>query len=199
MGETKFIGDLRVTGDIVAEGDVTIDGGAVFDNEAVEGNFAIGGTLDVTGTSALGDDVTVTGDVAAVAGVFSGNIEAVDGAFSGDVTVGDDLTVTGDIVGATAAIGTGGTVITKIQKGTIASVNPDEIASGAAAEITVTITGAAAGDALVINPPAALEAGLIVGSARVTDTNEAKFRIFNAAGEAVNAASATWTYILFKS
>ncbi len=92
-----------------------------------------------------------------------------------------------------------GTQITFIKKGTV-SVDPASIDTLAVGEVTVTVTGAAVGDAVIMHPPAAgLTAGLIVADARVSATNEVKVRIYNSTAGAVNEAAANWIYTLIRS
>lgn len=72
-----------------------------------------------------------------------------------------------------------------------ATLNFASIAAGATAELTVTLTGAAAGDVVALGPPAALEAGL-AATGIVTAADTVTVRLLNTTGGAVDPASATW-------
>lgn len=108
-------------------------------------------------------------------------------------------TTVSQIRAAGVRVGSTGTVLTKIEKGEItvdlASVNADT-----EADATATVTGAAAGDIVILNPKtAALTAGLLVCQAHVSAADTVKFRISNRSGGAIDEASATWYYVLIKS
>ncbi len=72
-----------------------------------------------------------------------------------------------------------------------ATLDFPSIAGGGTAELTITVTGAAAGDAVVLGPPAALEAGL-AATGRVSAADTVTVRMHNTTGGAVNPGSATW-------
>jgi hypothetical protein len=74
---------------------------------------------------------------------------------------------------------------------TTASVNFASMATGATNEQTVTLTGAVTGDAVMLGPPAGLEAGLLV-QGRVTASNTVTLRAFNLSGATLDPAAATW-------
>jgi len=99
-----------------------------------------------------------------------------------------------------AAIGSSGTELTKILKGTV-TVNLASIALAAVADNTVTLTGAAVGDTLIVNAPAsAQEAGLVVAQAWVSATDTIKIRVHNAAGtDPLDPASVTFNYCLIRA
>lgn len=112
--------------------------------------------------------------------------------FSGPVVA------TNGFSGASLTINSG-TAITKILKGTI-TVNPASVLTLATTEVTVTLTGAVAGDVITVNPPAAgLTAGMVVCDARVSATDEVKIRIFNGSAGTVDEASGTWLYTILRS
>lgn len=94
-------------------------------------------------------------------------------------------------------IGDSAVAITKIIKGTV-SVNPAEIAAAASAETDVTISGAAAGDIVIVNIPASLEAGLVLSGARVKEANTVSIRLSNISAEAVNGAARDWSYVILR-
>lgn len=96
-------------------------------------------------------------------------------------------------------VGSDGTTITKILKGTV-SVNLASLATVTAADLDVTITGAAVGDAVILQPPAAdMTAGLLVCQAWVAATDTVTVRVYNASGGTIDEAAATWIYTLIRS
>ena len=77
--------------------------------------------------------------------------------------------------------------------GTIA-IDPGSIGSVTRGAITWTLTGAAVGDRLVMEPPAALNDDLIYAGCRVTADNQATVYIYNPTGGTIEYASQTWNY-----
>lgn len=96
--------------------------------------------------------------------------------------------------------GTTGTQLTKIVKGTT-SVVVGTTAAGAEADITATVTGAAAGDLVKLTPPAAAaETGLSVALVWVSAANTITIRISNLnASNALVGSTTNWTYLLVQS
>lgn len=78
-----------------------------------------------------------------------------------------------------------------------ASLNFPSIAAGATAELTITVTGAAVGDAVALAPPATVEAG-VVWSARVSAANTVTVRMANVTSGAIDPAAATWGATVLK-
>lgn len=66
------------------------------------------------------------------------------------------------------------------------------------ADQVVTVPGvlATTDECLWVIPPATLNYGLAVQSARVTANNQITVRIFNVTGGALDAASGTWRFII---
>lgn len=96
-------------------------------------------------------------------------------------------------------VGTSGTQITKIVKGTV-SVNPSSLLTGTGEILEVTLTGAAVGDAVILHPPAAgLTTGLQICQAYVSAADEVKIQIWNPTGGTINEAAADWIYTLIRS
>lgn len=87
----------------------------------------------------------------------------------------------------------GGTDIKAIIAGT-AAVDPPSIAAGAKGTATLTITGAAAGDVVMLNAPSALEAGLLVMGWYVSGADTVTIMLYNATSSPLDGASLTWTY-----
>ena len=89
-------------------------------------------------------------------------------------------------------VGTGGT-LKKIVHGTVANVNPASIAAGGVGSVALTITGVAGGDVVMVEPPAALEAGLLAGLP-VISANTVTIPLANPTGDAIDGAARTWRY-----
>ncbi len=121
--------------------------------------------------------------------------------FSGPVasTNGFEGNLTATTASATSLTVGGGTAITKIIKGTIA-VDLASVATHTTTEVTLSITGAAVGDIVVMNPVAAGNtAGLIFGGARVASTGVVKLRVHNSSTSTVDEAEQVWDYCLIRS
>jgi len=114
---------------------------------------------------------------------------------TGDATVSDDLTVGDATTTATLKVGSSGTTIKTIKSGT-ASVNLPNINDLATGSATFTVTGAAVGDVVSVNPPA-LTSGLSFAGATVTSANTVTVYAHNASGGAIDQAAATFTYLWF--
>ena len=123
--------------------------------------------------------------------------EAIAGALisEDDVTVGDDLAVTGDTTTATLKVGSAGTVIKTIKNAT-GAIDLGSIAAGETGSGTITITGAASGDAILVNVPA-LTTGLGFAGANITGADTATLYFVNAAASPIDNASATFRYTWF--
>lgn len=70
------------------------------------------------------------------------------------------------------------------------------VAAGAAAEQTVSITGATTGDSVQVTPLGGLEAGLQVAGAWVSAAGQVTIRLHNFSGSAVSSSSRSWRVIL---
>ena len=133
------------------------------------------------------------GEAIAGALISETSVTAQDLIASDDVTVGDDLDVTGDTTTATLKVGSSGTVIKTAKSGT-GAIDLAEIAANSTGSGTITITGAAAGDALVVNVPS-LTTGLAFAGSNITGANTATLYFVNATGSAIDNASATFNYL----
>jgi hypothetical protein len=98
--------------------------------------------------------------------------------------------------------------ITRLDKNSFSLASPGAIGAGlsievsvtvANAQIPVTIDGHIESDLVVLNAPITLEAGLIVGSARITALNTITFRIFNATVAGQTPATNTYLYAIIRS
>lgn len=112
---------------------------------------------------------------------------------TGDATVADDLTVGDATTTSTLKVGSSGTVIKTIKKGT-ASVDFDSITNGETGSKTFTVTGAAVGDVVVVNPPT-LTTGLAFAGAAVTGANTVTVYALNASAAPIDEGAATFTYL----
>lgn len=77
-----------------------------------------------------------------------------------------------------------------------AAVNFDSIAAGATGSKTFALTGAKAGDVVVLNPPA-LTTGLVFAGCAVTGNDTVTVYAVNATTDAIDEASATFRYLWF--
>lgn len=136
----------------------------------------------ITKGNAVAGKLTSATDV-----VAKDDLQATD-----DLTVGDDASVTGDLTAGTLAVGAG-TVIKKIASDT-ASVDFPSISAAATGSATFTLTGAAAGDMVVLNPPS-LTTGLVFAGAAVTGANTVTVYAVNATANPINEAAATFRYL----
>lgn len=124
--------------------------------------------------------------------------------FPNGITANVTGNVTGAVTGTTVTASTsatigGGTAITKVIRGTVA-VDPASLNDTTTADTSITITGAAVGDTVIMNPPTAgLTAGLLICGAWVSATDTVKVRIRNESGGTIDEASGTWSYCLIRS
>jgi len=159
--------------------------------------FSSAGALTLTPRS--GQAVTVGGPLTAT-GNFSVNTNKFTvAAASGNTAVAGTLGVTGaSTLTGGATIGSGGTAITKVLRGTVA-IDPASIATDAVSSQTFTLTGAVVGDSIEVNPPAAgLTAGLVVSHVYVSAADTITIVFHNTTGDAIDEASASWTYLIVR-
>jgi hypothetical protein len=71
------------------------------------------------------------------------------------------------------------------------TLNFPSIAAGAIEVLTVTVTGAATGDTVILGPPSTIEAGL-TWSGFVSATNTVTVRVHNTTASPIDPASASW-------
>ena len=94
----------------------------------------------------------------------------------------------------TVQIGSGGTALSKVIKGTV-TIDPASVNATTVTTQTFTLTGAATGDTLILNVPSGgLTAGLLVLQARVSAANTVSVTFYNTTGAPIDEASASWTY-----
>jgi hypothetical protein len=78
-----------------------------------------------------------------------------------------------------------------------ATVDPGDMAAGAEADVSVTVPGAAVGDAVIMFPGIAITAA-IPFSASVISANTVRITFVNATGDHVNMASSTWRFLVLR-
>jgi len=79
-------------------------------------------------------------------------------------------------------------------KGTV-SVDPPSIGAGATANVDVTISGLTTDHVVVLQIPAALEAGLVYGGCVVSAANTLRIRLGNVTAAAIDGVARDWTYV----
>lgn len=90
--------------------------------------------------------------------------------------------------------GASGASISAINSGTV-SVTVAALLAAAEADVDVTISGLAAGDAVVLMPPeAAMETGLMF-NCWVGAANTLSIRMTNASGSTLTGSTTDWTYL----
>lgn len=156
-------------------------------------NLAVtGATTQVTGFNASGqpEAKNVGGDANGAGLAFSGNTLTA--------TLPQNLQTSGSptfnaLTLTTLLVGSGGTTIKKIVVGTVA-IDPPSIAAQTRGSQTFTVTGAAAGDILILLPPAALNAGLVYAGCDITGASTGTVYLGNLTGGAIDDGSNTWIY-----
>lgn len=138
--------------------------------------------------------------------VAVGTIEVTDidadtvAATSGDIDTFTSQDIDGALIkGDQVRIGTGGTTLTKMVKGTV-TVNPASVAANSVSTQTFTLTGAMVGDSLQLNPPAAgLTTGLVVLPSWVSAADTVSIVFQNTTASPIDEPSGSWTYTLIRS
>jgi len=101
---------------------------------------------------------------------------------------------TGPVVSDNGFIAGSGATVTKVLTAT-ATLNFPSISAAAQADLTITVTGAAVGDEVVMSLPAAPAAGLVF-NAFVSATDTVTIRASNITASPVDAASASYGVIV---
>jgi hypothetical protein len=91
-------------------------------------------------------------------------------------------------------VGQFGAPVKAVKSGTVA-VDPPSINASTRGTATATITGVAAGDLLILEPPSALESGLLYVGHYVSAANTVTIMLYNPTGAAVDGANRTWRYL----
>ena len=103
-------------------------------------------------------------------------------------------TFSGPVVSQNGFLVGSGATVTKVLSGS-ASLNFPEIAAASQANLTITVTGAAVGDEVVLALPAAPAAGLVF-NAFVSASNTVTIRASNITASPVDPAAATYGVIV---
>ena len=106
-------------------------------------------------------------------------------------TIGNNLKLDALFLGPSA------TQLSGIRKVTV-SVNPASINAGAVGTTAVTVAGVATGDMVHMEPPAALETGLVPISAIVTNANEVTITLFNQTAAQIDGAARNWNLLVIE-
>ncbi len=152
--------------------------------------------LQIDGTNVLvlqTDGVTPTVSVANGNFSVGGNIRFGGGGDAGfERTASNTMSVTdgGGGSGKLRIDRTNGTAISGVMSNT-AALDYSSIAANATTELTITVTGAAAGDSVQVNPNGAPETGLI-WSGYVSAADTVTVRLANVTTGAIDPASRTW-------
>jgi hypothetical protein len=95
-------------------------------------------------------------------------------------------------------VGEGGQAVAvhAIRAGTV-TIDPGSIATVTRGAATATLAGAAAGDVIVLVPPASLNDDLIFCGAAVTGTDQITAYLYNPTGGAIDDTARVWSYLLF--
>lgn len=142
---------------------------------------------------------------------FSGPVVSTNGftgALTGNITGNVTGNVTGNITGAVTAttvtastslaVGSGGTALTKILTG-VGELTVGALAAGAQGDDTLTISGLADGDFVMVTPPnAAYEDGLMF-SCYVSAANTLTVAMSNTSASPLTGSTANWRYLVIKA
>lgn len=91
-------------------------------------------------------------------------------------------------------INAAGTLIKRISSGTV-SADPGSIIAQTRGSVTATITGVASGDVVILNPPGALNTGLVYGGCEVTGADTITIYLANLTGGAIDDGSQAYRYL----
>jgi hypothetical protein len=178
---------------------VTFTGGTWYSNAALSSSVSFPDTITASKTYYIGKDTDV---VISVTRNGKEVANTPDGTRTVRIKDGQALVFTpssdpGDRIGVaemdTRYVSKAAAQRAVISHGT-ASVNLPSIAAGETGSATFTLTGAATGDVIVINPPA-LTTGLAFAGAAVTGTNTVTVYATNATASAIDEAAATFRYL----
>jgi hypothetical protein len=144
----------------------------------------------ITGTDRSGADLTLASGRGTGAGAASALIFSTPSALSTGTTA-QSLTERARITSAGLTIGSsGGSAISRVITAT-ATLDFSSIAAQSSADLTITVTGAAAGEAVMMGLPATAAAG-VVFNAIVTSANTVTIRATNTTAAPIDPASATY-------
>jgi hypothetical protein len=135
-------------------------------------------------SGSLSNDVVVRADTSGAKILFGVGPTSTVAVGNNQVDVTGNLTASG-----TLRVG-GGTVVANILSAT-ATLDFPSIGSNGTETLTITVTGAVAGDSVFLGCPAGLDAGLIF-CASVTAADTVTVRMHNSSGGSIDPASATF-------
>lgn len=102
----------------------------------------------------------------------------------------------GEVLVGALSVGAVSSRIKGIKSGTV-SIDPGSIATVTRGTGAGTITGLAAGDIVVMSPPAALNDDLVFAGARVTGADTVTVYLYNPTAGAIDDTARTWDYLWF--
>jgi hypothetical protein len=88
----------------------------------------------------------------------------------------------------------GGPIIKDTASGTL-TIDPGSISGQSRGSVTATITGAAVGDVVILQPPSGLNAGLAFAGCVVTASDTLTVFLANLTGGSIDDGSNSWTYL----
>jgi hypothetical protein len=77
------------------------------------------------------------------------------------------------------------------------SLNPGAVGAATSAEQNVPVVGVRVGDFVIAEKPT-LDTGLMVGSCRVSATDNIKVNLMNCTGSTINAPDEVWRFLVFR-
>lgn len=77
------------------------------------------------------------------------------------------------------------------------SLNPGSVGAATSEEQNVPVVGVRVGDFVIAEKPT-LDAGLMVGSCRVSATDNIKVNLMNATAGPINAGNEVWRFLVFR-
>lgn len=93
-------------------------------------------------------------------------------------------------------VGATGSAIYDVISGTI-SVNPGSIGATTRGSVNVTLTDVNTGDRLILQPPTALNAGLLYVGHDITALDTVTIYLYNTTGGSIDDGALTWKYVRF--
>lgn len=163
---------------------VTIGGGSLTNASGIAGDLFCNSIINQTGTAGSTNLLINRTETALGSGSHNFADFQVSGVSRFSVSNAGNLTASG-----TLRVG-GGTVVANILSAT-ATLDFPSIATNDTHTLTITVTGAVAGDSVFLGVPAGLDAGLIF-CASVTAEDTVTVRMHNSSGGSVNPASGTF-------
>lgn len=171
-----------------------LQGGAQLADQTAQQAVANVSTLATTGTLAQIVGFDAGGNP--MPKNVSGDSNGAGLAFSGDTltaSLPQDLKTSGSPTFAGLRIDSG-PFIKQVLTGTI-SIDPGVINGHSRGFVDVTITGAAVGDIVIMQPPSGLDTALMYGGCVVTGADTVRVFIGNLANGNVNDGAQTWVYL----